>query len=247
MTFMNYVLQPIKKLFDKDRYYFHGNILLEDYKIIYFPVAKVACSSMKKIFADLLDLKYDLDDIDDSVHELNFPFVKKKDISRERYDGYLKFAFVRNPWDRLFSCYKSKILQDPDFYIRGFTQGVFDGFLKYGDKFYAGMSFREFVFSIREIPDNDADEHFRSQYVTLYDRNGIRLTNYIGRFENIDKDFSHIANWLHQEVNLPRLMQSDNRLYTEAYTHKLMKIVAERYKEDIELFNYSFFSFSNHE
>ena len=241
MTFVNCVLQPIKKLFEKDRYYFHGNILLKDYKIIYFPVAKVACSSIKKVFADLLDLKYDLDDIDDSVHELNFPFVKIRDISSKRYDGYLKFAFVRNPWDRLFSCYKSKILQDPDYYIRGFTQGVFDGFLKYGDKFYAGMSFCDFVFSIRKIPDKDADEHFRSQYVTLYDRNGTRLTNFIGKFEKIDKDFSHVANWLHQEIKLPRLMQSDNRLYTESYTSKLIKIVAERYKEDIELFGYSYF------
>ena len=241
MTFMANVLQPIKKLFDKDRYYFHGNILLEDYKIIYFPVAKVACSSIKKLFADLLELKYDPDDIDDSVHELNFPFVNKKEIFSRRYDGYLKFAFVRNPWDRLFSCYKSKVLQDPDYYIRGFTQGVFDGFLKYGNTFYAGMNFSEFVFAIREISDKDADEHFRSQYISLYNTNGARLTNYIGKFEKIDQDFFHVANWLHQEVKLPRLMQSDNRLYTEAYTHKLIQVVADRYKEDIELFDYSFF------
>lgn len=237
---MNNVLQPIKKVFRKDQYYFHGNILLEDYKIIYFPVAKVACSSIKKVFADLLDLKYDLDDIDDSVHELNFPFVKKREIFSKRYDGYLKFAFVRNPWDRLFSCYKSKILHDPDHYIRGFTQGVFDGFLKYGDTFYAGMGFSEFVFSVREIPDKDADEHFRSQYLSLYDSNGTRLTNYIGKFERMDQDFSPVANRLHQEVKLPRLMQSDYRLYTNAYTHELIEVVAERYKEDIELFNYSF-------
>lgn len=74
MTFMANVLQPIKSYLKKTIIIFM-DILLEDYKIIYFPVVRVACSSIKKLFADFLRLKYDPDDIDDSMHELNLPFV----------------------------------------------------------------------------------------------------------------------------------------------------------------------------
>lgn len=234
------LFKRVKRWIKPDTYYDHGNILLTREKVIYFPIAKVACSSIKKICADLLGLDYDRNDLDDSVHEQNFPFVRRRRILKPAYEEYLKFAFVRNPWDRLFSCYKSKVLQDPAEYVRGFTDGVLDGLLECSDRFHAGMSFADFVYTVMEIDDRYADEHFRSQYLTIYDREGRLLVNYLGYFEELNRDWQYIADWIGQGNQLPRLMKSRSGSYLDHYTPELVEMVGRRFEADVELFGYVF-------
>ncbi len=77
-----------------------------------------------------------------------------------------KFTFVRNPFDRLYSCYMGKYHtaygKGTDFY------GEFDyyllGYLK-RDK-----GFENFVDKIFKIPDAWSDRHFKSQYFLIFGR-----------------------------------------------------------------------------
>ena len=58
-------------------YKVHDNIALHQYKAIYFPITKVACSSIKKICADVLNMDIRTKDLKEDIHYIHFPFVKK--------------------------------------------------------------------------------------------------------------------------------------------------------------------------
>ena len=138
-----------------------------------------------EIQADLLDIHAD----DKDPEHPEKLFFKQEDLKKS---DYFKFGFVRNPWDRLVSCYGNKIKSDPDINNPTVTNGVFKYWQKY-NVIYAGMPFHEFVRAVHEMPDNEAERHFRSQLTYLEDENDNILVDRLGRFENLNEDFLSIA------------------------------------------------------
>jgi len=135
-------------------------IISHKHRLIYIPINKAACSSIKKSLLPIFDLDNNL-----PPHQAPFPTIPNREIIAQK--EYFTFGFVRNPWDRLVSCYRSKIRS----YLinnSGVVNGVYIGFLnKYGNRFYAGMTFADFAAEVCRIPDSISDPHFRSQYYSL--------------------------------------------------------------------------------
>ena len=212
------------------------SILVEPYRTIYYPIPKVANSSIKTICAELLGI-----DVKGSVHEIEFPRPKQL-LSRFLYQNYFKFAFVRNPWDRLVSCYRDKIQNqasgvDTKFTIR---EGVANCLARFPE-FKAGMSFDEFVEAAHSIPDSKADIHFKSQYKFFGNKTGPVAVDYVGYFERLGEDMLEIqkkAGW--PDLKLPHVKSSPKKTYHNYYSEKTKRLVSERYREDIELFGYEF-------
>lgn len=76
----------------------HGNIALHKYKAIYFFIPKVACSSLKIVCSQLLDMEPpDPENPLYLPHKRHFPFIRRREILAGSSD-YFKFAFTRNPW-----------------------------------------------------------------------------------------------------------------------------------------------------
>ena len=116
-------------------------------------------TSHSAIFKETIEIKGE--DIAEDVHQLHFPYVKKYKTNKE-YNHYFKFCFVRNPWDRLVSCYKNKISFDES--AKG-TQ-VENNFIRYLKKikaFKQGMTFDEFVDVVSSIADEKSESHFERQ------------------------------------------------------------------------------------
>lgn len=219
-------------------------IVLHEYKALYYPIPKVACSSLKSMCVDLLDISLPQDawkpDVfqttmyDEIVDKSRF-YVSRKDAGRLR--DYWSFAFVRNPWDRLVSCYTEKIRSDGD--PANFVNGVSKILLPYG-VFFAGMSFSEFAISVAGIPDVDAEPHFKSQYTFITTHNGQSEVDFIGRFERLSEDFAYVSRRLGFTPDLPHLLTSAHRDYRSYYDSDLATVIHERYRQDIELFGYEF-------
>lgn len=219
-------------------YRIHGNILLDSYRAIYFDIPKVACSSLKSVWSDVLKVEVKDGKPAEQIHLAHFPYVKTYQI-RNKYAHYFKFCFVRNPWDRLVSCYMDKIKDAQG----GIYQGRPNYFIRYLERrgiCATEMTFEQFVEAVCGIPDEEADSHFRSQHCYIEDHRGHILVDFAGRFETLNSDFKFVADKLGIDSTLPHLRRTSRIDFRDYYTTRSRELVRKRYAVDIELFGYSF-------
>jgi hypothetical protein len=213
---------------------------LAPFGAVYIEVPKVACTSIKVALAEILGVPLPRDG---DPHSVAFPApVVDRAPTAPLYPGLFSFAFVRNPWDRLVSCYRDKLCNETDGYTY-FTirPGVANCLARF-DEFVADMSFAEFVEAVASIPDDRADAHFRSQATFVTDDHGRVGVDFVGRYERLVEDFEEVRAYLVMpELTLPRLQAArKSKSYMTYYTPHLLRVVERRYAEDIELFSYTY-------
>src|SRR5215217_7822421 len=224
-------------------------IVHDERKFVYLWIHKVACSSVKAVLLPLFDLdptpfERTLKDgtrhfvVHDVFKGSGYQIGKERFVRDldNRYRYYFKFAFVRNPWDRLLSCYLDKIARRtlPPYILASGRRG--------GVEFYASMPFSEFVDAVCQIPDDAADGHFRPQHLTVCGPNGEPMADFVGRFENLREDFVRVAQEVGEpglelpERNRKRYPKKDPYHYREFYNERLKNLVHKRYEKDAETF-----------
>ncbi len=105
------------------------------------------------------------------------------------------------------------------------------------------MTFEQFVAAVASIPDSEADAHFRSQSTFLMTNKGNVGVDFLGRYETLQRDFQFVAKriGLPAGIQLPRLQAAPHRAnYVEYYTANTRRLVGERFRDDIETFDYQF-------
>ena len=133
------------------------------------------------------------------------------------FSNYFKFAFVRNPWDRVLSNYFDKTHSIP-----------------FG---YQNVSFEKFVYKLKDIHDT----HVQPQCRFLIDQDNNIGVDFVGKYENLNKDWEKVCDKLGiKNRGLPYKYCNIRKHYVSYYTKKTRKIVAETYHEDIDLFKYTF-------
>ena len=199
-----------------------------DNGFIYFANPKVATRTILQL---LESQSYsDLTIAEKSVSEVHKYFEDNKIC--------FTFTFVRNPWARVYSCWKDKITNDHkfcDIFILTKYKGL-----------YPDMPFEEFVNWVDSVEGSDAfaDRHWLSQVELLKNEQGEVDLAYIGKVESIDIEFNSILS----SLNIPdpvRLRRNNSTVtefekYKSAYNEKTKMIVFKRYQRDVELFNYKF-------
>ena len=105
-----------------------------------------------------------------------------------------------------------------------------------------GMSFEAFVRAVASIPDERADAHFRSQNTFVRTKAGKLGVDFIGRFERLQDDFAHVVRQVGLPPSaLPRLQAAKTAVnYVDYYDVELRKLVARRFRDDIDTFGYEF-------
>lgn len=205
-------------------------------KILYLINAKVASSSIK---ASILQL--DKKDYDEDYNRIHADALKwTKYISDKNrfiscYRKYYKFTFVRNPYERLISCYENKYHTDKKSVGKTLAEFQFDsypfGFLK-KDK-----GFSNFVLRVCLIPDKFADEHFRSQYFQVYTKDGKCLVDYVGHYENIEEEYEVIRQ-KYDFSKLPHYNKATQGNWQDYYNPITAWVVYKRFKKDFIQFGY---------
>src|SRR5215203_3898358 len=148
------------------------------------------------------------------------------------WDEYFKFAFVRNPWDRLVSWYSMVTTMPKD--GNELWQYVHDN----------SSTFEEFIYNCTdevEIKDGVRYSFAYNQLDYVTDDNGNLLVDFIGRLETFDKDIREVFRRIGFELEaVPHKNRSCHRHYSAFYTPDTELIVRERFKRDIEYFGYEF-------
>lgn len=152
------------------------------------------------------------------------------------YNDYFKFAFVRNPWDRLVSWY-SMIVQ----FSQGKPRHTLNGLWQYA--LNTASSFEEFILHCTEaVEDNDGRKSFAYDQLTyITDDDGGVIVDFVGRYENFARDARYVLNKLGTSADtVPQMNKSVHQDYRQYYTDRTRQLVAERYHRDIERFGYRF-------
>lgn len=194
------------------------------HKFVYVAVTKTACTTIKRTLGHVLFPEAG----HVAPHSLPFEVMDKPDVASCR--DYFRFAFVRNPWDRLLSSYTNKIVEGVAF--RNVHQpGV-----------RRNMPFDEFVELVAQTPDERTDIHWKSQHSFLA-HEGRPIVDFVGRFEQLVPDWETIRGHVGPDVLPPldfHLNPSDHAHYSTYYTPELVEHVRDRYRADAELYGYDF-------
>ena len=150
--------------------------------------------------------------------------VRKQYYPSGTLESYYHFTFVRNPWDRLVSCWRDKV--------------VHSNLLEFGEAELERMQdFGNFVDYVESVDVRACNPHFRLQ-VEMVDFDKL---DYVGRFESLEDDLQHVLQ--HLSIPLGSLMTRGVRTkknYRDLYTDELAERVGVIYKDDIEAFSYAF-------
>lgn len=174
-------------------------------------------------------------------------YVRYGYVNEEQFRRYFKFAFVRNPWDRIVSEYRYR-------------------------KLPYRFDFKTYLFKHLPKPSwTDYYLHVIPQADYLYDDQGQCLVDFVGRYERLEADFKTVSqrlglghhslphvnksmtarDWfprnrhqtgkaLYRLVFSYRLLRNQHRHYTEYFDAESRDFVAELYRADIDAFGYQF-------
>jgi hypothetical protein len=210
------------------------HIKLENYKLLFTAIPKNANSSLKYVILktflnkDLKNIDINNPDIFHSRTLKDFEFI----TNQEAYElkDYLKIVIARNPYDRLLAGWFNK--------IKNLNKKRF-GFDK-------ACNFNQFIKIIWNTPEYDLNRHFIPQYrfVTTFDDNLIH--NNIIKLEEIKTEWPKLQKLIYKRNNINLIdfpilnaTKRDND-YQNYYNDNTIKLVEDKFKQDLELFNYSF-------
>jgi hypothetical protein len=194
-------------------------IISPKYKFVFIAPEKTGCTSVYNSLENIDDTKKIVGEIVPKDHN-NYLYSKHTSCSEftnnhSEFSDYFKFAFVRNPWDRVVSWYMfSKSLENPD-QSRDLTS----------------IGFKEYIKKFGNIWSNEQQDQYKF----------VGCCDFIGRFENLQEDFNSVCDKIGiPRQQLPYRNKTKHKHYTEYYDDETREIVAKRFAKDIEYFGYEF-------
>jgi len=168
-------------------------------------------------------------------HTGNHRTIKEYQIifSKEEFDSFFKFTFVRNPWDRLASAYM---------FMKKGGRNSFDA--EWAEKYLTQFNdFEDFVLNWVNTDNINLGAHIKPQYKFVTTNNIKKVdVDFVGYFETIENDYEYIR----QQLGFGSKLEVKNKTtdkrndFREYYSDKMIQIVEDAYREDIELFGYNF-------
>ncbi|WP_179376474.1 sulfotransferase family 2 domain-containing protein [Winogradskyella wichelsiae] len=209
------------------------------HKCIFIHIPKCAGSSIESAFGiDVSNNDLDRDNLfgwDDTnkvylQHATPQELIDFELISKEQWNTYYKFIVVRNTWD--------KVMSDLFWFraTKNFT-GSFNDYLNAKNDFLRFMKKGEDTYRGDHLtPQIDYmflnSQPIRYDNVIFFDK-----SNLDNKLIELAKDLKLSADFFQRKVQVG---EKFNNHYSKFYTDKMKRQIFEKYKKDIEFFNFSF-------
>lgn len=212
-------------------------MISHEHKCIFIHIPKTAGSSINTFFHPGVKFHHDSPDYErlfgwcperklHMQHATSKQLLETELVTKEQWETYYKFLFVRNPWDRAYSDYV---------FIQNFSgiKGSFKSFLKKENEF-------------KKILNDNSDSSYLGDHLQLqtdfFDFEGIYKPDFIGRFENFTEDIGQVLINLQIDKVFNKHSNKSKRKkeYSLFYTNSNKQLVADKYGQDIEKLNYTF-------
>ena len=145
-------------------------------------------------------------------------------------EKYFSFAFVRNPWDRLYSAYKFLEKGGINIHDKNAYEMYLSQYKNFEDFVINGLD-QKIIYEIT---------HFTPQSEFICNNKGGVLVDYLGKFESLNQDIITLSKELKTEVIIGHHNSNSKQDYTNVYTDRMIAKVQDIYKKDIDIFNYDF-------
>lgn len=211
-------------------------IIFEEEKLIYIPISKCWNTSIKTSLAVLLwgqnhDMSFDY-----AVHGIKFPEFHK--LCPKHLNGsYLVFTVVRDPWQRLISCYHSKYHEDLKKIQEGKHLHNHIDFYYYLFWFFRRDSwFASFLQKILFIPRFFMESHFKPMVDCIWIKDLSKVL--ILDLDNLESQFEPIR----AKFNLPTLRKlnsitvGDKNIGNYNLSASLLNRLKNKYRDDFDLY-----------
>jgi chondroitin 4-sulfotransferase 11 len=215
-------------------------LLSHDKKFLFVAVHKTGSTSIRRLLNKYTDVNASSQSKSPYFfHATASSLQSEFAMNQWDWSSYFKFAFVRNPWERLVSAYfyRQKMVKKwketppkNDFY-----NNVHEAF---SHELGTTKNFKDWV---KKFLVNGKHEIVMHQHKYLVDENKKLLMDFVGKLENINQDFDKIINKLNVDVKpLENKNKSNHRKYSTYYDEYTQMLVHDYYSVDINLFEYEF-------
>lgn len=162
------------------------------------------------------------------------------DALPEGWEGLFKFAFVRNPFDRVVSAWKM-FCDDPRDGAWELEKGILDLTLEevlqlgLDDNAAFGHPWYNQITPTPLIRLKNHILHHTHPYL------GLQYVDFIGRFETLQQDFDHVMRQLDlPPAQLPKSNWTRRTHYREYFDDQIRQMAEDYYRDEIERFGYTF-------
>jgi len=145
-------------------------------------------------------------------------------LGANQFANSFTFSFVRNPWDWMYSWYSMHSKDKGKEYT--FKHWLME---------YEHIMSRTFMWD--EIP---IASQRRGQMGWITDKAGNIIVDFVGRFENLEKDFDVVRDKLKITKKLPKHNTSVRGDYKAAYDNEMIEFVYKYCEKEIKEFGYEY-------
>ena len=149
-----------------------------------------------------------------------------------KWKNYKKISVIRNPWDRVVSCYEYAKM-DKSYWHAKEGKARAGKHLDYD--LLKDKSFEQCLDILKHTPQRLKHQGWRNQSDYIYHNDQLMVDHTLDKYEINDK----LTDILGFEINIPKINVSNNKDYRDYYVNNdLIDIVSKNYKIDLINFNY---------